>query len=379
MATVSQELPQRRIRKCYGSVLAAGAITAALLGSYFFIEMNNPTQQERWRWVIGAAVFLTGGALAFGRDRLRAAFWAPLIGLFVGMAAVVMLGVIAAAVEWKPTARFGTESLRSAVLTSLPAGAAVGAVLGLIGWLAHRLIFYRATTGAEQPSRPFQFGLRSLLFAVFALAVLLWIAAPAQRSFQQQLAVSRLLKAGAQVQIDARSTRVTLDATATDDDLEPLRHLPELKELVLHCPRVTDRGLGHLQGLPLQSLCLFRMRTDGHNVSWSLHTLTSLSLVELEVSDKTLAEVSRLPKLKRLWLQNVTVSDAALGHLTQATTLRYLYLYGTKISDAGLAQLESHPSLKEVHLCGTRTTKAGAQRLQNALRARDKDAEVRGP
>ncbi len=272
MAAASQTTPQRRPGFRRRLSLASAAISAALLGSYFFVEMNNPTEHARWRWVLGVAVLLTVGVLVFRRDRLRSVFVAPLIGLFLGMVVVLILGATAAGVEWLATAGVPTASLRSAVLASLPGGAVAGAVLGLMGWLVLRLIRYRATAAANQPRARVQFGLRTLLFAVFCVAGLLWTVTPAQRNYERQRAVSRLVAAGARVNVNAQKTVVCLyGATATDEDLQSLHRLPELSGLSLECPRVTERGLAHLQGLQaLQTLHLSYTGRGGLEVLGSL-------------------------------------------------------------------------------------------------------------
>ncbi len=147
---VSPTMPKRGPRLRRRLTLTAAVASVAVLVGCFFVEMNSPAQQERWRWLVGAAltaILLAGGVLIFGRDRMRPIFRAPLTGLFVGIVAVVIVGAIAAAVEWLMTDRSPTASLRAAVWAGLPAGAVVGTVMGLIGWLVFRLIPYRAPRG----------------------------------------------------------------------------------------------------------------------------------------------------------------------------------------------------------------------------------------
>src|SRR5207237_4367416 len=118
---------------------------------------------------------LSGVAITFGRNRMRAVFRAPLTGLFAGTVTAVIVGGVAAAVERLATGSVPTASLRAAGLAGLPAGSTIGVGIGLIGWAVFRLIPYRAPADAAQGKRRrFQFSLRTLLFAVFVVALVLW-------------------------------------------------------------------------------------------------------------------------------------------------------------------------------------------------------------
>src|SRR5439155_321268 len=124
---------------------------------------------------------------------------------------------------------------------------------------------YRSAEGNHPSSRRrFQFGLRSLLFSVFVVAVVLWIAMPVQRNYQRQLAMSHLaaIRAGIHFDEDQAGTwieallgspvdrkwhasvgNLALQENADDGDLAFLEYLPELRGLSLRCPQVTDDGL----------------------------------------------------------------------------------------------------------------------------------------
>jgi hypothetical protein len=279
--------------------------------------------------------------------------------------------------------------------------------------------------------------------------VVLRIATPAHRGYQRERAISRLLEAGAYVKFGGTETGTWLEAffggrvdatwyasvegvglteATTDDDLQPLDYLPELKELSLNCPKVTEQGLAHLRGLQsLESIRLSHVDARGLYILGSLPALTGVQMEHVSVDETALGEIARLPKLRIFCLRDGTAIEGALEQLAQAgslfhleldrtnlvgkelaplrrlsqlallslsgtsitdgdlgtvarlKSLRVLVLDQTRISDAGLAQLEAMPFLTSVSIYGTQATKAQAHRLQSVLRTRNKDAEVKGP
>jgi hypothetical protein len=375
--TVSQRVTPRPPRRVIRRTLAAAGIAAALGGSYLFVEMNQPAPSERWRWVIGVAGVLMAGVLVFRLDHRRSVLGAPLIGLVLGMAVTVILGAIAASVDWLASAGLSAGFLRSAVLDSLPLAALVGALIGLLGWWALRLVLGPATASHRQPSSRVQFGFRALLFGVFAAAGLTWIVTPLEEKYQQQRAIDRLIEIGGRVEINGHPTGVSLNEAPTDADLEALDHLPHLRSLGLDCSHVTRRGLAHLQGLQsLQSLRISHAGMDDLHVLRSLPGLTLLSLGHMHVDQAAVDEIAQLPKLEWLALYEVKITDADFKRLAQAPALRRLQLMATNVTDAGLAHLAASPSLTTVWVLGTDATNAGAQRLATALQARDEKALV---
>jgi len=107
----------------------------------------------------------------------------------------------------------------------------------------------------------------------------------------------------------------------TDDWLVQLEPLVGLERVHLRCPRTSDAGLVHLQGLALRELSV---------------------------------EGSR-------------VTDAGLILLQEQTGLEYLNLGDTAVTDAGLDHLKALPQLGYLNLGGTRVTAVGVAELQKAL------------
>ncbi len=103
-----------------------------------------------------------------------------------------------------------------------------------------------------------------------------------------------------------------------DDDLAKVPKSRELRRLVLDDKAIRGPGLGHLQNQP-------------ELIDLSLHCPTITDLLA-----KNLAELKRL---KRLSLVGASLSDAGIRHLEGLTNLTALDLRKTKASAAGIDRL----------------------------------------
>jgi hypothetical protein len=170
-----------------------------------------------------------------------------------------------------------------------------------------------------------------------------------------------------------------------DEGLARLGRLSELEDFTLVGVQVSSKGLGILRSMPrLKSLCI-------HQISVTDDTLADVAQArELKyvnfalltgVSDKTVASLERLPRLKELILArtgvsdagmerlNVNVqslslwqtqlSDACMKHFRRLKNLKHLNLSGTRITDKGLAVLGPLPELESISVVATGVTEAG--------------------
>jgi len=216
------------------------------------------------------------------------------------------------------------------------------AMLLMLAWFAAALIFRRR----------FQFGIRSLL--VFVVAVALpcsRLAAQMRQAKEQKEAVQAISQLGGRVTYDyeyppvppgqsssramhppgpawlrnllgadffAAVVQVTLDAASsgrfTDADLRHLRALPGLEDLILGDTRVTDRGLEQLKGLG---------------------QLRKLSLSGGQFTDAGIGRLSGLPRLAELCLWRTQVTDAGLQSLGKSATLVRVWTDSARITAEG--------------------------------------------
>jgi hypothetical protein len=109
-------------------------------------------------------------------------------------------------------------------------------------------------------------------------------------------------------------------------------------------PRKSDRALACIGRLSrLRKLTLYGpMVTDARLANLKgLVRLKWLTLEGANVSDSGLAHLSRMSSLEVLNLDHTRISDAGLVHLTGLTNLRLLFLRGTRVSDEGVRHIKS--------------------------------------
>jgi len=163
----------------------------------------------------------------------------------------------------------------------------------------------------------------------------------------------------------------------TDDDLEHLRVLTELRRLSIEGPRITDKGLANLRGLAklerfsltsdrvtgaglvhLKGMAqLERLGLEGRRICdqglvhlAGRHRVTMLVLSSDEVTDDGLLHLAGLANLEELYLNCPQVTDAGLKHLTQLSRVRELELKDIRVSGSGLTNLSMLRNLEAVTL-----------------------------
>ncbi len=112
---------------------------------------------------------------------------------------------------------------------------------------------------------------------------------------------------------------------------------------LLENKQVTDAGLAHFQGCKsLKRLVLDGnpIRGPGLTVLSKLPELTDLSLACPTLTDLGAPHLAGLKQLKRLWLVGANLTDAGLKHLAGLTNLEVLDLRQTKVTAAGIAELQ---------------------------------------
>ena len=142
----------------------------------------------------------------------------------------------------------------------------------------------------------------------------------------EKAAIAEIRKAGGQViELAQNDSRLDVafhlaDGKITDDNLIPLKSLPQLAQLNLRGREITNVGLVHLK---------------------DLKGLIRLHLEKTKITDDGLVSLTGLENLEYLNLYGTEVTDAGLKHLEGLKKLRKLYLWQTKVSDAGVAALKA--------------------------------------
>ncbi|MEK6257582.1 MAG: hypothetical protein AABP62_03090 [Planctomycetota bacterium] len=90
-----------------------------------------------------------------------------------------------------------------------------------------------------------------------------------------------------------------------------------------------------------------------------LENLTEINASGGSVTDNGLANLNKLPALKKLELVSTKISNQGMQHLSQVSSLEWLNLNSTPITDAGVATLTALPNLKKLELKNCQLTPEG--------------------
>ena len=218
--------------------------------------------------------------------------------------------------------------------------------------------------------RPFQFGMRTLLIAIFVFALVTWAVLPSRR----ERVIRELKDLGATVTIHERAdgkgeeTAVRLWAWRGEtDDLRLLFALPPISHLLAYdCESFGDEDLAllrnRLSGVRYLELGGTSVADKGVNFCWEFAEVEKLTLDRTNITDSATEAFIQLPKLKELHLEKTAITDTSIPHLAQLRGLMDLRLGGTKISRKGYRQLrDAMPSSVSIQ-----TPDYGASALSNS-------------
>jgi Leucine-rich repeat (LRR) protein len=158
----------------------------------------------------------------------------------------------------------------------------------------------------------------------------------------------------------------------SDAEMAQIGGLADLQELfAAGSPDVSDRGLACIEGLKkLRVLYLYNMQVTDAGMAYlkDLKNLEWLLLDGTKVTDAGLVHLIGLSNLRVLGLRNdLQVGDAGLVHLKGLTKLSWLLLAGTGVSDAGLVHLRCLTGLQWLDLKDTRVSDDRMRELRQAL------------
>ena len=95
--------------------------------------------------------------------------------------------------------------------------------------------------------------------------------------------------------------------------------------------------------------------------------LTTLQLINNQITDAGLKEVAKMQQLTKLYLTKTQITDAGLKEVAKLQKLEVLILANTKITDEGLKEVAKLKQLKTLILSNTQTTDAGVAKLKKAF------------
>lgn len=159
------------------------------------------------------------------------------------------------------------------------------------------------------------------------------------------------------LQLLPRLNTLNLDDTqVTDAGMKFLQPMRALRTLSLSGTRISDEGLKLIQHLHLRNLHLVETNTGDTGLA-AISNIRSLETLELKrakgVTDKGVASLARLPRLRVLDLERTFVTDEGLRHLSMMPSLAQIDLEADHITVRGLAMLAKLPRLTALDLNGT--------------------------
>lgn len=205
------------------------------------------------------------------------------------------------------------------------------------------------STTTRKPRRSMQFSLRTALVISIALAVLIGFQINAAR--RQWDVVNLVLALNGVVSYNDHPSDVVVIKTKTDERAERSWSLATAwHELRFRVVSV------ELRGKAIKDDTLPRIE--------HLSTLTSLSLIDTDVTGVTLDRLTALDELLELRLSGCSIKDEDLRHVVRLRRLRWLDISNTNITDKGLDELMAIASLENINVVGTKITPMEMEKAQ---------------
>ncbi len=164
---------------------------------------------------------------------------------------------------------------------------------------------------------------------------------------------------------------IELPQGPTEDVLEYIAGLPDLRELSIRGMRLTPTGLDYLSRLTKLrqlDLCNCPLTDEGLKQLTNLSELTALNLANTEVGDAGLTYLKSFPHLTTLYLSRLPgngngITDHGVKVLAALTDLKILDLSRTAVGDEAMVQIATLKNLQTLRLVDTKVTAAGLKRL----------------
>ncbi|MCR9117420.1 MAG: hypothetical protein NXI22_10795 [bacterium] len=167
------------------------------------------------------------------------------------------------------------------------------------------------------------------------------------------------------------------DTGISDAGLVHIENFDQLQEFyAFRCPDITNDGVAHLT--PLTNLKRIRLRATSINSGCAEHLiglpqLAILDLSETYVGDDGLAELKKITSLKDLNLWHTDITDAGLEHVAEMTQLTSLNLDDNQVGDAGIEQLSPLVNLTFLHLGKTNVSDSSVETIKNFTKLKTLD------
>ena len=139
-------------------------------------------------------------------------------------------------------------------------------------------------------------------------------------------------------ELKSLETLIIDEGIVTDETIDLIAKLPELRQLRLRLSPIGDAGFQELSGC---------------------EALWFLNLPHAECTSEGVASLKSLTKLRQLRLGSKNLDNQVANALTQIRSLRGIHLIGVPITDEGLKKIAVMPYLESLYLDDSAVTEAG--------------------
>jgi Leucine-rich repeat (LRR) protein len=156
-----------------------------------------------------------------------------------------------------------------------------------------------------------------------------------------------------------------------DEAIELMTNFPKLKKLRVAGSHLGTAGLAMIPKLTnLEELDISecaQISDDSMEPLANLNNIKKLNLWRVNITDAGIAPLAGLSTLQWLNLDNTLLTDDGMKHLSGLSNLTFLHLGSTQITDAELSKLEGITGLKDLVVTRTGVTADGVAKLKRKL------------
>lgn len=155
----------------------------------------------------------------------------------------------------------------------------------------------------------------------------------------------------------------------TDAGLAPLASHPALRSLSIHGNRLSDEALVHIQNIPTLEILILQgnFTNDALETVAVLPNLKHLDLTQSYINDTGLVDLPPLPHLETLILNQTDITHAGLESIAELKRLAHLHVGDTAVDDGAVEHLKNLVQLETLFIKRTNISAEGVADLLPAL------------
>jgi hypothetical protein len=156
----------------------------------------------------------------------------------------------------------------------------------------------------------------------------------------------------------------------TDEDVQPLSELTEVKYISLSGTKITDKALSYMAGLKkLETLYIGDTKITDSGLVYlkDLTNLRELWLRGNNITDNGIKNLEKMSKLESLDVCRTSFGDESIKIISDLASLKSLDISSTNVTDKSIVLLKYLKNLESLNLYNTKTTQDGRNQLVKAI------------